>query len=537
MTADPNILVIMVDELAAQCLPCYGHQVVKAPNIEKLAERGVVFDAAYCNSPICTPSRASFMAGRLCPDIGAYDNAAEFGASVPTIAHFMRSVGYDTTLCGKMHFIGPDQLHGFQERLTTDIYPANFAWTADWSQPVTSPSPSGASVRPVLEAGPCQRSMQMDFDEEVAFKAQQKIYDLARRPDDANPFFLVTSFTHPHPPFSAPQAFWDLYDPQDIDMPSVGRIAPEDLDPASQYLYFGHRRNRYAIDDEAVRRTRHAYYGMISYVDDLIGKVLQTLEDTGLDENTVIIFASDHGEMLGERGMWYKMTMYEWSVRVPLIICGPAIEAGRRDEIVSLADLAPSFVEIGGGDPDDIPVDLAGTSLWRLTREGHDPRWPNIAISDYSAGAAPGPIRMVRKDRWKLVDVCGYAPLLFDLDADPDELTNLADDDAHKDTVAALCAIAHDGHSPAKYKSRIERSQRERIFLRSLSDGSGDDPNWAYVVQSGDGDRFVRGGGLKHGAHATKFKAQLPRITEAPEQIDETASPTMIPSPDYSMVE
>ncbi|MBM2324017.1 MULTISPECIES: choline-sulfatase [Marivita] len=503
-----------------------------------MAERGdcaqILTHATSCNSPICAPSRASFMAGRLCPDIDAYDNAAEFGASVPTIAHFMRSVGYDTTLCGKMHFIGPDQMHGFDERLTTDIYPANFAWAADWSKPVTSPSPSGASVRPVLEAGPCTRSMQMDFDEEVAFKAKQKIFDLARRPDDANPFFLVTSFTHPHPPFSAPQAFWDLYDPNEIDMPDVSRIPPEDLDPASQYLYFGHRRNRYNIDDDAVRRTRHAYYGMISYVDVLIGQVLQTLQETGLDENTIIIFASDHGEMLGERGMWYKMTMYEWSVRVPLIICGPEIDAGRREEIVSLADLAPSMAEMGGGIPSDIPVALAGTSLWRLTRDGHDPNWPNLAISDYSAGAAPGPIRMVRKDRWKYVDVCGYPPLLFDLEHDPDELNDLAGDEAHNDTVAGLRAIARDRHSPEDYKTRIEQSQRERIFLRGLSDASGTDPNWAYVAQDGDGDRFVRGGGLKHGAHATKFALQLPRQPEAPEQIDESASPDMIPEPDYS---
>lgn len=532
MADTPNILVIMVDELATQCLPCYGHPVVRAPNIEGLASRGVVFDAAYCNSPLCTPSRASFMSGQLCPDIDAYDNAAEFCASVPTIAHFMRSVGYDTTLCGKMHFIGPDQLHGFQERLTTDIYPANFSWTADWSQPVTSPSPSGASVRPVLEAGPCKRSMQMDFDEEVAFKAQQKIYDLARRPDDANPFFLVTSFTHPHPPFSAPQKFWDLYGHDEIDMPTVGRIAPEDLDPASQYLYFGHRRNRYDIDDDAVRRTRRAYYGMISYVDSLIGKVLNTLNETGLDDNTVIIFASDHGEMLGERGMWYKMTMYEWSVRVPLIVCGPGLSAGRRDQVVSLADLAPSFVEIGGGDPDDIPVPLAGKSLWKITTEGQDASWPNTAISDYSAGAAPGPIRMVRKDKWKFVDVFGYKPLLFDMDADKDELTNLADDTAHAKTLEMLRKVARDGHSPADYKERIEQSQRERIFLRALSDKSGDDPNWAYVAQDGDGDRFVRGGGLKHGAHATKFRAQLPRIDEAPETIDESASPDIIKDPD-----
>lgn len=531
MSRSPNILVLMVDELAPQALPCYGHPLVKAPNIEALAARGVTFDAAYANSPICAPSRASFMAGRLCPDIDAYDNAAEFGASVPTIAHFMRSLGYDTTLCGKMHFIGPDQLHGFEERLTTDIYPANFAWTADWSQPPTSPSPSGASVRPVLEAGPCIRSMQIDYDEEVAFKAKQKLFDLARRPKDANPFFLVTSFTHPHPPFTCRQDFWDLYDTDEIDMPRVGRIAPEELDPASQYLYFGHRRNRYRIDDEAVRRTRHAYYGMISYVDSLIGQVLATLREVGLEEDTIIVFASDHGEMLGERGMWYKMTMYEWSVRVPLIVCGPGIEAGRRKEVVSLADLAPSLIEMGGGQAEKIPVPLAGTSLCRLISHGADPNWPNVAISDYSAGAAPGPIRMVRKDRYKYVDVCGYAPLLFDLENDPDELDDLAGRPDMAGIAEELRAIAHAGHCPKDYKAKIEQSQRERVFLRTISDSSGRDPNWAYVAQAGDATRFVRGGGLKQGAHATKFALQLPPAQEAPETLDESVSPEIIPAP------
>jgi choline-sulfatase len=172
-----------------------------------------------------------------------------------------------------------------------------------------------------------------------------------------------------------------------------------------------------------------------------------------------------------------------------------------------------------------------------MTREGQDADWPNIAISDYSAGAAPGPIRMVRKDKWKFVEVYGYSPLLFDLEADPDELTNLAAQDACKETVDMLRRIARDGHSPTEYKKKIDQSQRERIFLRAQSDNSGDGPNWAYVAQTGDRDRFVRGGGLKHGAHATKFRAQLPRIEEAPEKIDENASPNMITAPDPSSMD
>ena len=127
----PNILLIMADQMAAPALPCYGHPVVQAPNISRLAREGVVFDSAYCNSPLCAPSRAVLVTGQLPSRTGAYDNAAEFPASVPTFGHYLRAMGYHTSLCGKMHFIGPDQLHGFEERLTTDIYPADFGWTPD----------------------------------------------------------------------------------------------------------------------------------------------------------------------------------------------------------------------------------------------------------------------------------------------------------------------------------------------------------------------------------------------------------------------
>ena len=168
----PNILLIMADQLAVPTLPFHGHPLVKTPHLSKLAENGVVFDSAYCNFPICAPSRFSMLSGRLPHAIAAYDNASEFPAAMPTMAHYLRHAGYRTILCGKMHFIGPDQLHGYDERLTTDIYPADFAWTPDW---LKGPAyrPTGVSMRPVLEAGPCVRSMQIDYDDEVEYKGAQ----------------------------------------------------------------------------------------------------------------------------------------------------------------------------------------------------------------------------------------------------------------------------------------------------------------------------------------------------------------------------
>ena len=138
MTAKaPNILIVMADQMAPAFLPIYGHALTRAPHMQELARSGVVFDSAYCASPLCSPSRASFMAGRLPSRTRVYDNAAEFAADIPTFAHHLRRRGYRTILSGKMHFCGPDQLHGFEERLTTDIYPADFGWTPDWSRSAT----------------------------------------------------------------------------------------------------------------------------------------------------------------------------------------------------------------------------------------------------------------------------------------------------------------------------------------------------------------------------------------------------------------
>ena len=206
----PNILLIQADQMAGPALPMYGHPVVKTPHLQRLAENGTVFQNAYCNNPVCAPSRFSMMSGRLSSKIGAYDNASEFPASIPTFAHYLRDLGYKTCLSGKMHFVGPDQLHGFEERLTTDIYPSDFGWTPDWSQTDHPFAPSVMSLRGVVEAGLCKRSLQLDYDDEVGFLAVQKIYDYARD-KDRSPFFLTASFTHPHNPFTITREYWNRY--------------------------------------------------------------------------------------------------------------------------------------------------------------------------------------------------------------------------------------------------------------------------------------------------------------------------------------
>lgn len=515
----PNVLLIMVDELAPQALPTYGNEVVQAANISRLAEKSVVFNKAYTNSPLCAPARASMLTGRLTPSIGAWDNGSELSSELPTLAHYLRRLGYTATLAGKMHFIGPDQLHGYQSRLTTDIYPADFSWTANWSRPPTDPNPAGVSMRPVLEAGPCLRNLQIDYDEEVQYQAEQWLWDRARNRDDKKPFFLTVSYTHPHPPFDAQQEFWDLYENLKIDLPRVPELPPEQLDPASLGLYYNHRRNQMPVSQDQVLRARRAYYAMISWIDQQIGKLLQTLKNSGLDENTIIIFTSDHGEMLGERGMWFKMSMYEWSVRVPLMISWPKhLEPKYVDANVSLVDILPTLLDLCGeglAKPNTPVEGLDGHSMRKLLKDGGDEKWGDTVISDFTAGGVPGPLRMIKDGNWKLITTGGHPPILFNLANDPDELNDLANDPSSQSILNRLMAKLTENYDVDEIQERVQKSQIRRLLIREVDDLSDTPYRWNWKVRSDDDLRYVRGGGLQHGEHATKARARFPFKNES----------------------
>jgi len=510
----PNILLVMADQLAAAALPVYGHRVVKAPHLAQLAAGGVVFDSAYCNFPICAPSRASMLAGRLPHAIGAYDNAAEFPAAIPTMAHYLRHAGYRTILCGKMHFIGPDQAHGFEERLTTDIYPADFGWTPDWRKGAAY-RPTGVSMRGVVEAGPCVRSMQIDYDDEVEYHGIQRLYDLARSPA-AQPFFLTVSFTHPHPPFVAPQEHWDRYRNDEIDAPRVAPIAPEKLDPHSLWLYHAHAQDEHSVSDVQVRNARHAYYAMVSYIDDKVGRIMKTLDQTGLARDTVVVFAVDHGEMLGERGMWYKQTFFEWSSRVPLIVSQPGRFAARRVAAhVSLVDLLPTFVDLATGGKPFEPVDpIDGASLVPLL-DGVLDGSARVVISEYSSEGVCAASRMVREGAWKYVYTRGLPPMLFNLLADPDELDDLAGQPAHAALERRLHARAIDRWDPEEVHARILESQKRRLFLAEVAASSDLYSNWAYQPFVDASKRYIRGAGSAGPTNA-KSKARFPHVAPVP---------------------
>src|SRR5262245_56704315 len=508
----PNILFVMFDQLAPQSLPAYGHPLVQAPHLQALAERGVVFDNAYCNSPLCAPSRFSMMAGKLPSRIGAWDNAAEFPSSVPTYAHYLRRLGYRTCLAGKMHFVGPDQLHGYEDRVTTDIYPGDFGWTPTWAEPERIHW-WFHNMLSVVEAGAYDRSLEWDYDEEVGHHAVRGLVDQARG-NDERPFMLTVSFIQPHDPYLAPRAEWARYDPDAIDMPAVPYIAPSERDPLSRRMYDLYDRDEYRVTAEHIRSARHGYYAMISYVDRKFGELMAALTATGLADNTVVIVTADHGDMLGERGLWYKMTFFERATRVPLILHAPRLFGARRvAQNVSLVDLLPTFAALAGeGAPFAPATEIDGRSLLGLAA-GRGEGWADTVHGEYMAEGTFEPLFMIRRGRYKYVACAGDPPQLFELARDPHELTNLAGDPAHAQIAATFAQEAAARWNSAALRAQIVASQRQRLFVQeSLLKGRVHP--WDYEPRTDASRQYNRnyGGEL----YDTDRRARIPLRPEPP---------------------
>jgi choline-sulfatase len=463
----PNFLILMADQLTARALPAYGNRVAKTPHMDALAAAGVVFESFYCNSPLCAPSRFSFLSGRQVSTIGAYDNAAEFPAHVPTFAHHLRRAGYQTVLSGKMHFCGPDQLHGFEERLTTDIYPADFGWTPDWTRFEHRPS-WYHSMDSVTQAGPCTRTNQIDFDDEVIFQARRKLFDMARS-KDRRPFCMIASMTHPHDPYAIPQAYWDRYSGVDIDMPRV-RMAPAHLDPHSQRLRHVCGLDAQPVNEEQVRAARRAYYGAVSYVDDQVGVLLGALTDAGFADETVVMLLADHGDMLGERGLWFKMNFFEPACRIPLIVHAPRrFPAMRVAHSASLVDIAPTLCELAGAKSADYPMPLDGNSV---TAQLAGAAGRDEVIGEYLAEGAIAPLVMIKRGRYKFVHSPVDPDQLYDLIDDADETQNLAPAAAHAARVREFRAeTARRWDLPALHAAVIESQRRRHLVYEALRAG------------------------------------------------------------------
>lgn len=484
MTA-PNILVLMVDQLNGTLFPDGPADFLHAPNLKKLAEKSVRFQNSYTASPLCAPGRAAFMSGALPSSTGVYDNAAEFKSDIPTYAHHLRRAGYQTCLSGKMHFVGPDQLHGFEKRLTTDVYPADFGWTPDYRKPGERIDWWYHNLGSVTGAGVAEISNQMEYDDEVAFEAVQKVYDLGRG-HDPRPWMMTVSFTHPHDPYVARKKYWDLYEDCEHLLPEVPSFKYEDHDPHSQRIFDANDWRSFDITEEDVRRSRRAYFANISYLDDKIGDILEALE--GTRQEAIIMFVSDHGDMLGNRGLWFKMSFYDGSARVPLMISAPDLEPKRVDTPVSTIDVTPTLCDLAGIDMSEVMPWTDGESLVDLAKGGT--RTAPVQM-EYAAEASYAPLISLRQGKWKF-NRCALDPdQLYDMEADPNELSNLAEDAAHQETVEAFSAMCDARWDLAQFDADIRKSQAKRWVVYEALRQGGYYP-WDYQPLKNASDRFMR---------------------------------------------
>lgn len=481
----PNILIVMVDQLNGTLFPDGPADWLHAPNLKALAARSVRFASAYTASPLCAPGRASFMSGQLPRRTRVYDNAAEFASDIPTFAHHLRRAGYQTCLSGKMHFVGPDQLHGFEERLTTDIYPADFGWTPDYRKPGERIDWWYHNMGSVTGAGVAEISNQMEYDDEVAYHATRKIYDLARG-GDVRPWCLTASFTHPHDPYVARKKHWDLYEDCEHLLPDVPAMAYDAHDPHSKRIFDANDWRKFDITDRDITRSRRAYFANISYLDDKIGEIFEALEATR--QEAVVVFVSDHGDMLGERGLWFKMTFFEGSVRVPMMIAAPGLVPQRIATPVSTLDVCPTLCDLAGVDMSEMMQWTDGQSL--LPAANGTERNEPVAM-EYAAEASITPLVALRYGKWKHTRCLADPDQMFDLEADPQELNDLAGDPAHQGTLQTLRAKSEARWDLEAYDAEVRASQARRwVVYESLRQG-GYYP-WDYQPLQQASERYMR---------------------------------------------
>lgn len=441
-----NVLVVMADQLVPFMTGAYGDPVAVTPNLDALAAESVRFDAAYTPYPLCSPARAAFMTGNYASRHGCYDNASILPADAATIAHYLTLAGFDTALSGKMHFVGPDQLHGFARRLTTDVYPAAMDWVP--TQDADGRFVRGGHARSYVppRVGVVAWTKFLAYDEETHFRALEYL-----RAGPSEPFFLVVSYHHPHDPFQVTQDLWDIYDGVDIPLP-----APPDGLPVSamdRWANEAHETDSVDLGDpENLRALRRAYYGLVTYIDRKLGELLAAVSD-----DTIVVFTSDHGDMLAERGMVQKRCFYEWSARIPLVVRVPGAEARVVEDPVSLLDVAPTILDLVGAQ-ERLPMD--GVSVAPLMRGEAQP--DRAVLSEYHVEKVRAPCFMARRGSWKYVLVHGHDEQLFDLDRDPDERANLVEQEPA--TVAELRAIVLEQFEP----DEIARAGAESVRRREL---------------------------------------------------------------------
>ena len=469
----PNILLIMSDQHHAGVMGCAGDAIAETPNLDRLAQAGARFSNAYCSFPLCGPSRMSFMTCRHPHEIDLWDNESQLNSDTPTFAHSFLSAGYDTVLSGRMHFVGWDQRHGYAERIIGDV-PESVYLAAGWKlrdvlgDLVDTP---GMSLTGLLKSG-LGRTGYHAYDEAVTQTTVKWLGQRGRSGQD-DPFLLTVGYVSPHCPFVAPPEDFDTYRP---------RIAYSDLPPPDENLHpvNAEKRKTFGTDPEppidAQWRSRVAYYGLCTFLDRQVGAVLSALEGAGLADNTIVVYCSDHGEMLGEHGMWWKSTFYDGASRVPFIISWPGqiTTGGLREENVSLMDIGTTLIDLVGLDP--LPG-ASGRSFKHLL-DGEGSEWDDTVFSEYAGGTVS---RMVRSGPWKYNYYHVMEPELFNMQDDPGELNNLAGQSQCHEIERRLRDLVLRDWSSDKVRERVQRRNQERVLVADWVNATNPpepDPHW-----------------------------------------------------------
>lgn len=448
-----NLVFILSDEHNRDVLGCYGHPFVQTPNLDALAGSGVRFDAACCNSPICVPSRASLATGRHVHALGNWDNAFPYTGAPRSWHHVLRDAGVDVASIGKLHFRGGDDYGFTEELIPLHVLNGKGDLKGLFRR---DPLPKKGTRALSEQAGP-GRSSYSDYDARIAQTASDW---LARRAENAEApgFALFVSFVMPHFPLIAPEDCYALYEDHDLDTLQHGLTAPVDPHPALDHM---RRISDYDAHFTPATRARalRAYYGMVTRLDQLIGEVLRSLEETGLSETTSVIYSSDHGDNLGSHGLWGKSVMYESAVAVPLILRDPRLDPGSAVDVpVSLADIAPTAADICGVEEHD--PDWSGTSLVEIART---PPRDRSVFAEYHATSSNTGMFMVRQGQWKYICYPGFEPQLFDLATDPQERRNLAGDAACREILQRLDAELRTYCDPEEVNTRAFADQAAMI--------------------------------------------------------------------------
>ncbi|HVZ46894.1 MAG TPA: sulfatase-like hydrolase/transferase [Ramlibacter sp.] len=455
-TPPKNLIVIMSDEHSPKALGCYGSEVVATPNLDALAARGTMFSSAYCTSPVCIPARASFAVGRYIHEIGYWDNADAYDGRIPSWHHKLREREHEVVSIGKLHFRKPDEDHGF----TKEIIPMHIIeGKGDLMGLVRSELPvRKGAYKMARYAGPGE-SQYTFYDREITSRAQVWLREAAHREFD-RPWVLFVSLVAPHFPLTAPPEHYYRYYDRNLPMPKL-----YDKRERPDHPYLVDYRNSFNYDDyfdrDTVRRAVAGYYGLCSFLDENIGKVLRALEDSGLADDTRVIYTSDHGDNLGTRGLWGKSTMFEETAGVPLIMAGDSIPVGRKVTTpVSHVDVYPFILDAVGNHEDALRQGFPGTSLFDLAQGAKPDR--NVLVEYHGMGSTTGAF-MIRHGKYKYVHYIGYPAQLFDLEADPEELRDLAPNSAYAAVLDECRERLHRICDPEEVDRRAKLRQAELL--------------------------------------------------------------------------